>query len=722
MKDKSIKAAILFPILTILIIGISAMVVLVGISSYSTASKLSHELVDATVIAYANEFDALSTGANSTISAVAPIVDEAAANENPREKIIGILEAALKGNPEIISVWTCWEPNALDGADAEYVNQPLHDETGRFIPVIIRDGSNFIKEALSGYESPETAEYYFGAKNTGKPYITDPYEYVLGGKNTLLYTISIPLLKNGKVAGVVGADISIDGLMNTMNAGQILEDGYVYALSPGGLVATHRDKSLWLSDFRSTWLGDYKEDVERILANGGEHSISAYSDQLDTKVEFKMKGIMIGDTGRYWAVCGVVPNTNITASSKTLLILIIIGGLALIAIIGFVIFLLVNRALRALPDLTATAEALAVGDVSAQNLSIDAGKNSKNEIALLSRAFAKMAAGVKDQAAVLSLLARGDYSTERVAERSGKDIMNIAINNMVDNTNAAMREIQQAASQVASGAGQVADGAQALASGSTEQAATLQEFSASVAEIKEQAENSEKLALNTKGEILQAGKYVSESMGRMEDMADAMEAINKGSHEIVKIIKTIDEIAFQTNILALNAAVEAARAGQHGKGFAVVADEVRNLAGKSAQAARETADLIQSSVANVERGTATVAQASESMEKVNRISEENAQAMESLSTMAHQQAISISEINAGMSQISSVVQSNSATSEESAAAAEEMNAQSSMLNDIIRRFKLRDGEAPALGESKKLPLTETPEQTIRLEFGSSDKY
>jgi methyl-accepting chemotaxis protein len=154
----------------------------------------------------------------------------------------------------------------------------------------------------------------------------------------------------------------------------------------------------------------------------------------------------------------------------------------------------------------------------------------------------------------------------------------------------------------------------------------------------------------------------------------------------------------------------------------VVADEVRNLAGKSADAAKETAELIQSSVSNVERGTKTVTEASESMKKVAHISKENAEAMETLSSLANQQTVSIGEINAGMSQISSVVQSNSATSEESAAAAEEMSAQSNMLNDIIKRFKLRGVTNSNSTGNIQLTLSEDAGESHRLEFDSSDKY
>jgi methyl-accepting chemotaxis protein len=197
--------------------------------------------------------------------------------------------------------------------------------------------------------------------------------------------------------------------------------------------------------------------------------------------------------------------------------------------------------------------------------------------------------------------------------------------------------------------------------------------------------------------------HVNESMQKMNDMKGAMQFIDTGSHEIEKIIKVINDIAFQTNILALNAAVEAARAGQHGKGFAVVSDEVRNLAAKSAAAAKETEELIQTSVDNVKKGTLIAGEAAEGMEKVGQIARKDAEAMAKLSAMSQQQTASIVEINLGMNQIAEVVQENSATAEESAAAAEEMSAQGNMLNEIIKRFKIRTSQTRKSGYSPQQP-------------------
>lgn len=249
-------------------------------------------------------------------------------------------------------------------------------------------------------------------------------------------------------------------------------------------------------------------------------------------------------------------------------------------------------------------------------------------------------------------------------------------------------DIKQSSMQVSAGADQVSSGAQILSQGATEQAASIEELSATISEISKKITENAANADKAKRESDNAAAGLIKSDQSMQEMIVAMNDISEKSNEISKIIKTIDDIAFQTNILALNAAVEAARAGEAGKGFAVVADEVRNLAGKSAEAAKDTASLIAETVSAVERGSALAGNTAQAMEEARSSAEEVETVIEEVHIASDEQAAAIQQITVAVDQISSVIQSNSATSEQSAASAEELSAQAGLLINMVGKFSV----------------------------------
>ncbi|MGO5053515.1 HAMP domain-containing methyl-accepting chemotaxis protein [Lachnospiraceae bacterium LCP25S3_G4] len=300
---------------------------------------------------------------------------------------------------------------------------------------------------------------------------------------------------------------------------------------------------------------------------------------------------------------------------------------------------------------------------------------------------------IGDMSYALAELGKGNFTVDSKAkELYIGDFKPLAdsMNKIIDNLSLTLFQINQASDQVSSGSEQVSIGAQALAQGATEQASSIEELSATITEISEQIKQNALNAEHAKSEAEKAGTEVIESNTQMQEMIAAMDEISNKSNEISKIIKAIDDIAFQTNILALNAAVEAARAGAAGKGFAVVADEVRNLAGKSAEAAKSTSALIEETVDAVQKG----AEIANNTERAMLGVVDGAKAVEDLvdqiALASNEQANSVGQVTIAVEQISSVVQNNSATAEESAAASEELNGQAQMLKDSVQNFRLKN--------------------------------
>ena len=341
---------------------------------------------------------------------------------------------------------------------------------------------------------------------------------------------------------------------------------------------------------------------------------------------------------------------------------------------------------------------------------------------------------------VFETMAKGDFTVKsNHRELYVGDLVPIfqAMVDLKSNVTNVMTQIHESADQVASGSEQVASGSQALSQGATEQASSVQELAATINEISNRVTDNASHAREATEQAVALGKNMQASNTQMTQLISAMHDISNSSSEIGKIIKTIEDIAFQTNILALNAAVEAARAGSAGKGFAVVADEVRNLASKSAEASANTATLIETSIKAVENGSAIADATAASLLESVKGAEAVVGLIENINNASAEQADQINQVSIGIDQISSVVQTNSATAEESAAESEELSGQSTLLKTLVAKFKLDStlaAAAPAANVNTYAdtssydttaysePIQSASDSYSSADYGYNDKY
>jgi methyl-accepting chemotaxis protein len=361
----------------------------------------------------------------------------------------------------------------------------------------------------------------------------------------------------------------------------------------------------------------------------------------------------------------------------------------------FIIAAVLKKGLKApLEKVVKAARAIETGEVNNEVLSNINEITSNDEIGMLARSMEGAVNSVQLMSSDITMFHNAVISHDLTmsvdkTKHSGiyREIMSI-VENLFSELSNILKEIKVMADGIENGSSHVSSASQSLAQGSTEQASATEELSSTIENIAVQISENAASAEAANSLSMEAGREVKSSSNHMNEMVKAMDNINSISKEIGKIIKTIDDIAFQTNILALNAAVEAARAGVHGKGFAVVADEVRNLANKSAEAAKSTALLIENSITAVDKGSKIAAETEHALHNVVTKTNEVNKIINEIAEAAQKQRDAISEINIGIDQISGVVNANSASSEETAAASEELSAQAQSLHEMVNQYKM----------------------------------
>ncbi len=513
--------------------------------------------------------------------------------------------------------------------------------------------------------------------------LSDPYIDVSTQK--LVVTIAIPVYQNGEMVGAFGLDMLLDQVNAIMSSLKLGETGYFSIVTEENVFVYDPNADFIMKNIDELALG---EEVTSFVKNpAGE--VEQFDLGGETLCGFAST---VADSG--WKVISTIPKAEVDASYlKTRSILFGIIGIIML-ILCVVIYVSAKKMISPLRKLAAASDKIAEGD-----LDVEVDIRTNDETAFLAQSFGKTVVRLKGYIAyieeiseLLKQIGQGSFCLNFKQNYDGEfAIIKDALVSTAELVRDTLIQINVAAEQVASGSDQVSSGAQALSQGATEQASSIEELSATMNDISDQIKKTAENATKAKEIAIESSHATSHGQEQMKHMVDAMEDISRTSNEIGKIIKNIDDIAFQTNILALNAAVEAARAGNAGKGFAVVADEVRNLASKSAESAKNTSLLIENALRAIEKGTHIVNGTAKSLENIVQGTEKSTEIIQYIADASNEQAQAIGQVNLGIEQISAVVQTNSATAEEEAAASEELSAQAQLLKELMSKFDLGEG-------------------------------
>ncbi|WP_312941512.1 methyl-accepting chemotaxis protein [Oscillibacter sp.] len=569
---------------------------------------------------------------------------------------------------------------------------------------------------------------YFKQAKAGKVWVSDPLVSKKTGAMTVV--VAAPIWQGGVsgslVTGVVYFVPKETFLNDIVSEIHVSENGSAYMLNNQGTVIADQGMDVVISQKNTSEEAKSDASLAGLAAlegkmTGGEVGFGQYAYNGVTKF---LAYAPIQDSDGWSLAINAPMNDFMDSTFRAIFITMVL--IVVTIVWAVVVALRVSKRIgEPVAKCTHRLELLAQGDLTSPVPEV----RSRNETKRLAEATSSITRTISgiivDFEQGLSGVAQGNLtvSTSNDALYQGDyTALRASLGNMLIRMNETMRQIGLSADQVALGSEQVAAGAQALSQGATEQASSVEELAATVTEVSTQIGDTSKNAEEARRKVDETGTMMRECDRQMKDMVSAMDEISENSKQIGRIIKTIEDIAFQTNILALNAAVEAARAGEAGKGFAVVADEVRNLAGKSAAASKDTATLIESAVQSVAKGTGIVDTTAANLDAAAVSSRTTAEMVEKIADAAQQQAAAIAQISRGIDQISGVVQNNSATSEESAASSEEMSAQAQTLRELVGQFKLKDEQVALIPAVQNREEPQAESGAGAMPFSFAGKY
>ena len=581
----------------------------------------------------------------------------------------------IRHDEHVMGAGVFFEPNAFQQGEPEYamyLGRDNGDENKRFF--------KFLDYKFYGNGAEE---YYTRASQEKVSHVVDPFVSSITGET--IFVLVVPILHNDQFMGTVVVDLNVK-MFDTLGVDKsgegaktffdvINKDGkFVYSSNPdavGKNLTEYVGEETFKNEIQS------KFDGETIFHIKDNHRIRYFAP--------------LTIYGTDWYVQSAMSLDVYNQGKNQLFVALVAAEVILFILLQVILFTALKKSLSPLGKLAEESDKLAEG-----NFDIKVSYAQEDEIGRLVKSFnnivKRLTYVVSDLQAKLGAFAQGDFGSEIKEDENYKGDFRPILNSLQEistSLNSTLKNVHTSSSEVSSSAEQVSSMAQRISEGTTKQASSIAELSKTMEDITEQIRHTTKQAEKAQQLGVVSGSHVETSNQKMTDMQGAMEEITEKSKEISKIIKTIDDIAFQTNILSLNAAIEAARAGEAGKGFAVVADEVGNLAKKSQEAAQNTSLLIEETIGAVQKGAKFTEETAEALHSVSESTNQVNDLIGEISKASEEESTGVSRLSDGLQEISAVVQENSATAEESAATAEELSAQANLMNDLVDKFKVR---------------------------------
>ena len=536
-------------------------------------------------------------------------------------------------------------------------------------------------EPPAGYD-PTSRSWYKAAVNSSEPIITEPYTDVQTNRQVI--TCAVRIQENGETIGVLGADIFIDYLGEVVNSVKADENGYAVLLTSDGRIVCHRNTAfLPVVDADGNDVMTGFADTSKNFVQPGEGDFVNFTDYDGQKVKYCEQ--IVPSTG--WKLGYLLNSSEFNKSTVELVIIMLIMAAVFNGFISVCIALLLKKMFAPMKDIAENSSRVANGEL---DVSFDYAY--EDEIGSVCRAIENNNRTVKmyinDIEKRLECISRGDFSAGSDVDYIGDYAsIKISLDKISESLDTVFGGIESTSAAVFSGAEGVSSESGHLSDSVSRQNDLIDEIATGMNFLSDKIDNNVFRTDNAKNTAHKAAGAVEDGSGKMEQLLEAMDEISDASGQIRNIIKTIEDIAFQTNILALNASIEAARAGASGKGFAVVADEVRNLAGKSAEASDETAKLIEQSVLAVNRGMEIARGTSSALDEIVACTREIDNIIVEINTESHEQRACVDGVNEKIGSVSELVNSSSANAEECAAASRELNSQASELKNLLDNFR-----------------------------------